>query len=98
MESIDDRRAHTRKPTMYLRAIVRQDTSKTIVEELTTASLRQFYQSQHSIIAGNRLKSNIAMPPFLRTLFLVIRVQEPILVDLLRLLRADDADLIVFAA
>ena len=66
--------------------------------QLTTTRLRQLRQPQHRIIARHRLKRDIAVPPLLGRLPLVPLVQEPVLVDLLRLLGADDADLVVLAA
>ena len=67
----------------------------------TTTRLRQLRQTQNGIVARYRLESDIAVPALLRALLLVLGAgEEPegLLVDLLALLGADDADFVIFAA
>lgn len=64
----------------------------------TATSLGQFGQPQQRIVAWDLLERNIAVPPALCTLLAVCKVQQFVLVDLLCLFRADDADLIVTSA
>ena len=67
----------------------------------TTTRLRQLRQTQNRIVARYRLESDIAVPALLRALLLVLGAgEEPegLLVDLLALLGADDADFVIFTA
>jgi len=62
----------------------------------TASGLRQFCQPQEGVVAGNGFEGDVAMPSLLTTLLLV-EIKKSILVNLLGLLRADHADLVVFA-
>lgn len=67
----------------------------------TTTRLRQLRQTQNRIVARYRLESDIAVPALLRALLLVLDAgdePEGLLVNLLALLGADDADFVIFAA
>lgn len=67
----------------------------------TTTRLRQLRQTQNHIVAWYRLESDIAVPALLRALLLVLGAgdePEGLLVNLLALLGADDADFVIFAA
>ena len=67
----------------------------------TTTRLRQLRQTQNCIVTRYRLESDIAVPALLPALLLFLAAgEEPegLLVDLLALLGADDADFVIFTA
>jgi len=67
----------------------------------TTTGLRRLRQTQNRIVARYRLESNIAVLALLRALLLFLGASEEpegLPVDLLALLRADNADFVIFAA
>ena len=67
----------------------------------TTTRLRQLRQTQNRIVTRYRLESDIAVPALLPALLLFLAAgEEPegLLVDLLALLGADDADFVIFTA
>lgn len=68
---------------------------------LTSSGLRQLRQPEQRIIARHRLKRDIRVPlvlPGLRSGGAMAKGAEPVGVQLLRLARRDDADLVIGAA
>lgn len=65
---------------------------------LTAARLGQLRQPQQRVVARDVLERDVRVPPFLCALLLAVDAVEPVLVKLLGLLGADDADLVVLAA
>ena len=63
----------------------------------TTASLRQLRQPQQGIVTWDRLEGNVAVPALLSTLPLFALKEELVFVNLLRLLRGNDTDLIIIS-
>lgn len=59
---------------------------------LTAAGLGKFRQSQESVIAGNRLEGDVAVPLSTGALAALIAI----CVELLSLRRTDNADFVVF--
>ena len=62
---------------------------------LASTRLGQLSQAQKSVVTWDWLECDVAVPAALCTLFLRREVEETLRVNLLRLLRADDTDLIV---
>lgn len=60
-----------------------------------TSSLRQLCQSQHGIVAWDRLERNVAVPLVFVRLLLLIELKEMIFVELFPLFGADHANLVV---
>jgi hypothetical protein len=95
MASTIGRTVRIRMPIAYLSTPTSVAGSKGKKSALTAARLRQLSEPQQRVIAGDRLKGDIAVPAALGTLLLV-EVEESVLVYLLGLLGADHADLVIF--
>lgn len=80
---------------MYLRVSISFYSTKNLLNVRTSSRGWQFCQSQQSVVTRDGLKSDIGVPLRLLALALV-GLQKAVCINLLGLLRGNDADFIVF--